>query len=88
MKITTPVAGYRCPLVMALIESGMVPAACTRVIIDIPINGAVAIYCDYFADERINNPAVLDAVRDLGVKIKTKRKKRVAAIPDRSNRAR
>jgi hypothetical protein len=57
--------------VKALFDAGVIPPNCKRVVIDCNTGKAIMIHYEVFGDERLNDQSVLDAVFELGVKIKT-----------------
>jgi hypothetical protein len=46
--------GFRNPLVVKLIELGVLPPGVTDVTIRIPLEGAVTIDCEFYPDDRFN----------------------------------
>jgi hypothetical protein len=58
------------PFVTALIDAGIVPDNCKRVVIDCNTGKAIVIHYEVFGDERLNAAPVLDAVFELGLKVK------------------
>jgi len=62
---------FSCPFVKALVDAGVIPDNCRRVVIDLNTEKAVKVYFEVYGDERLNDQRVLDAVIDLGIHIKT-----------------
>lgn len=51
--------------VAALIKAELVPELCKHITIDLPAQGVITITYTVFADARLNDPGVLDAVANL-----------------------
>jgi hypothetical protein len=50
-------------------EAGVIPPNCRRAILDMPANGPIVLHLELFPGEELNAPAILETVRDIGVKI-------------------
>lgn len=68
--------------IKALLDAGVIPPNCRRFIIDAPASGAIVLHYEVFADgDKLDSPGVLDAVREIGVKIVESRNAAVPAFP-------
>jgi hypothetical protein len=65
-KVTT----HGPPFINALVDAGVIPPNCKRIVIDCNTGAMITIHYELFADQRINDPSVLDAVFEMGLKIK------------------
>jgi len=54
----------------ALVDAGVVPPNCKRIVIDCNTGAMITIHYEVFADQRINDPSVLNEIFELGLKIK------------------
>ncbi len=61
--------GHNLPLIKALVDAGIVPDNCRRIVIDIPCNDVVTLYYEVFGDERLLD---VDFAKHLGPVIENK----------------
>jgi hypothetical protein len=59
------------PFVKALMDAGLIPDNCRHCIIDCVVGEPIRIYYEVLADERINEPAVLNVIFAAGLEVKT-----------------
>jgi hypothetical protein len=67
--------------IKALRDAGVIPDNCHRVVIDCEATKVITIYYETYADERINDKQVIDAVFELGLKIKMSEEARKTMVP-------
>jgi hypothetical protein len=62
-------AAFGNPFTKALIDAGIIPPECTRVVIDCQSDRAIKIHYEVFADQKLSSRIVLDGVRVLSEQI-------------------
>ena len=71
MKSTdAQISGCAHPFVKALIDAGIVPEQCRRIVIDCEAGSPIKIYFEVYADSRINDLSALVVSLPKGIEIK------------------